>query len=525
MAEWVESGACELCGSSSAKALYSDGSTFCFKPECGTYGPPDGGKSSAVSARKDLLIVEPLSLEKRRISIETCRLWGYGISEYHGETVQVAQFRSKRGQIEAQKIRTANKDFFWLGNRSAILPLFGQHLWTPHSKKKIIITEGELDALSVSQSQGNQWPVVSLPDGAGSALKVLPKAIDYLNGFKEIILMFDQDEPGQTAAYAAASLLPPGKVKIATLALKDPSELLQEDRGAEIIKAIFEAVSYRPDSILAGEELIEHLFRPAPLSVPYFMTSLSLKLKGLRKKEITMVVAGSGIGKTTFCQEQTYYLLQKGYKVGLVYLEQSIQITLLNILSIPLNKRLKLIEETPKAELIKEFKKIQNRLCVYNHFGSKDPTRLMQELRYMIQAEECDFIVFDHISIVISGNAVENERQSIDFMMTGLRQLVEETGAGIILVSHLKRVQGTGFDEGRMPTMSDCRGSASLEQLSDVMIGLGRNLAANSDVMEVAVLKDRWIGDTGLVGTIQFNKTTGRLFNPVELFDDTTQYD
>lgn len=508
MAEWVKNGPCDNCESSDACSEWTDGSTYCFS--CGTYG--SGKESHKVEVSENLLDVSYQELSKRRLDKQTCSLWGYGTTQYGMKDCQVAQYRSQDGRIVAQKLRFADKTFSWLGSKASALPLFGQHLWAPNPNKKLVITEGELDALSVSKAQQNKWPVVSVPDGASSAKKAVLASLKYVSGFKEVVIMFDQDEPGQKAALEVAMILPPGKAKIASLPLKDASELLQANRGADIIKAIFEAVPYRPDSILTGDDLLEQLFKEMPPSADYFTVCLNQRLLGLRKKELTMICAGSGVGKTTFCQEQSYDLLRQGYRVGFVYLEQSVQITLLNLLSIPLNRRLKLLDEMPREEVLKELKKIQDRICVYNHFGTKDPDKLIQELRYMIQAEGCDFIVFDHISIVISGMETDNERRSIDYMMTNLRTLVEETGAGIIVVSHLKRPSGgRSFSTGLMPTMADLRGSAGLEQMSDIIIGLGRNVDEGTDDVQVAVLKDRWQGNTGYAGQLVFDKQTGRL--------------
>jgi twinkle protein len=88
-----------------------------------------------------------------------------------------------------------------------------------------------------------------------------------------------------------------------------------------------------------------------------------------------------------------------------------------------------------------------------------------------------DFIVLDHISIVTSGieSSSEGERKDIDILMTRLRSLIEETGIGIVAIVHLKRVNGKNFNEGAQVSLSDLRGSGSLEQLSDNVIALERN--------------------------------------------------
>ena len=79
-----------------------------------------------------------------------------------------------------------------------------QNIW-PAGGLKLIITEGELDALSVSQAQGNKYPVISLPNGS-SNLKPVTASYDYINSFDEIVIMFDMDAPGKEAAIKVASM-------------------------------------------------------------------------------------------------------------------------------------------------------------------------------------------------------------------------------------------------------------------------------------------------------------------------------
>ena len=97
--------------------------------------------------------------------------------------------------------------------------------------------------------------------------------------------------------------------------------------------------------------------------------------------------------------------------------------------------------------------------------------------------------------------------------MTHLRTLVEETGIGMILVSHLKRPEGNkGHEEGQTTSLSQLRGSHAIAQLSDIVIGLERNQQGEeSNTTTVRVLKNRFSGDTGLAGELFYNRETGRL--------------
>ena len=138
------------------------------------------------------------------------------------------------------------KEFRWRGSASEAV-LFGQTLWR-RGGRKVIVTEGEIDCLSISQLQGNKWPVVSLPNGSSSGAKYIRASLEWLESFDEVVFAFDMDEPGQKAAKECALLLSPGKAKIARLPMKDANECLVAGKGPSLIQ-IFPPT--RPPSIPA----------------------------------------------------------------------------------------------------------------------------------------------------------------------------------------------------------------------------------------------------------------------------------
>jgi len=83
----------------------------------------------------------------------------------------------------------------------------------------------------------------------------------------------------------------------------------------------------------------------------------------------------------------------------------------------------------------------------------------------------------------------------------------------LILVSHLKRPEGRGHEEGAQTSLAQLRGSAAIGQLSDIVIGLERDQqdAEDCDKMRVRVLKNRFSGDTGSACVLTYDKDTGRL--------------
>ena len=102
----------------------------------------------------DLIDIDYIPLTKRGLSIETCKKWGYGTATFKGQAVQVANYHSSNGMLKAQKLRNSKKGFSWLGDPKSV-NLFGEHLWETNGKR-VIVCEGEIDALSVSQILDNK---------------------------------------------------------------------------------------------------------------------------------------------------------------------------------------------------------------------------------------------------------------------------------------------------------------------------------------------------------------------------------
>ena len=158
----------------------------------------------------------------------------------------------------------------------------------------------------------------------------------------------------------------------------------------------------------------------------------------------------------------------------------------------------------------------EDNVFVHAHFGTNDIDEIFSKLRYLIIGCDCKWIVIDHLQMLVSSLTEGDERRAIDNIMTRVRSLVEETGAGIILVSHLRRVGGDkGHENGVMVNLSHLRGSHSIAQLSDCVIALERNQQSNDELesrtTKLRILKSRYTGDVGMATTLVYNKTTGRL--------------
>ncbi len=525
--ELVSKGACDACGSSDARAVYSDKGEHCFSCGFHKHGVSEYPESTGASVPSDpepvagLIEGDYQTLTKRRIRQDTCEKWGYQVGKFKGKTAQIANHKTPDGKIIAQKVRTAGKEFCVLGNMKKA-GLYGQWLWR-EGGKSLTIVEGEIDALAMSQAFDNKWPVVSINNGADGAVKDILRNLEWVESFAKVVLMLDMDDKGRAACEEIAAVLTPGKVKIASLPVKDAGQMVEERREKELVAAFWDAKVWRPDGIVCGEDLWDLVIAPDEATILYPYGCLNKLLKGIRRTEIVTLCAGSGMGKSQLAREINHHLMQMGETTGTLALEEGVKRTAIGMMSLAANLPLHdslddsgKPKEYPEGMLREAFDKTigSGKARLYDHFGSTDVDNLLNKIRFMVKGFGCTYIILDHISIVVSGMEGGDERRIIDNLMTRLRTLTEELGCGMILVTHLKRPSGEkGHEDGAETSLSHLRGSASIAQLSDTVIGIERNQQSdtNPNIATLRVLKNRFLGMTGVAGHLEYKPSTGRM--------------
>lgn len=533
---------CDDCGSSDALSVYPE-HTFCFS--CRTRRKIDGtndhhttgssgdtgfGSRPAADMTKELYKGSYTALPARKLTEETCRFWSYMKTEIGGKQRHCANYLNDNREIVAQKLRFPDKTFPWKF-RASFKGLYGQWLWRSGGKM-VVITEGELDALSVSQVQQNKWPVVSLPDGAGSETKSITEAMEWLNTFDKIVIFFDNDDAGRKAAEKACKIIPPGKCYVAWTpnGYKDPSDLLVAGKSKAIIEAIWGAKRYVPGGIVSGQAVIDRLKnRPKVKAYPYpdYMPLFNHKVEGIRLGELDTWTSGSGMGKTTVIKAlQLHYFDTTDLAQALIHLEEPLEDTGDDLIGYRMGKRVGLQEteydpaeyDTVASELFLATNSAGvQKLQLYDAFGSLEDASLYNTIRYMAGSGVRLFWL-DHLSILVSDSDEEtNERRLIDSIMHNLKSLTVELGIYIGLISHLRKPAGSGksFENGAIPTLDDLRGSGGIKQLSNSVYAVSRDQQAESDLARntslVSVLKCRKTGRTGNADYVHFNGETGQL--------------
>jgi twinkle protein len=513
--------ACEKCGSSDGKSVYDDGHTWCFVCETYQNGP---GTANNVLEIPTLLpratkpveaILEPSrGILDRGITADTTRFYGVGTND------AVHHYPYGAG-IKVRTVET--KDFRWIGK--ADHELFGMDKF-PAGGKAVTIVEGELDALAAFQMLGSKYAVVSVKNGASGAVKDCQKAFEWLDRFESIVVCFDSDEPGQKASKAVAELFG-GKAKIYRHGegFKDACDYLKANKTADFVSLWWKAEQFIPDGIVVGSALYDEVMRPlSGCDAHYPFAKLDAMTGGIRQQEMVVVTAGSGLGKSQFLREVIWSLLTTTTdNIGLMFLEESVRRTGLSIMSLAINKPLHLAETVcTDAEKQKAYDQTlgSERLYLYDSFGSNTIDNICNRVRYMAKGLECKYVFLDHVSIVVSSQENGDERRALDEIMTKLRMIVQETGIALFVVSHLKRPEGRGHEEGAATSLAQLRGSGSIGQLADMVLGLERHAQADDPIerntTRIRCIKNRYSGETGPAGAVLYEKFTGRMNEVME---------
>jgi twinkle protein len=522
---------CERCGSSNAVSLYSDGHTYCYAcPTEDAFQWADGGagphSSEPLKERRvtNTTLAEGTieAIPNRKIDLLTAEKFRYAVGQFNGQKCHIAPYMDEHGRVVAQKIRLPGKDFLILGDLKDALPFFGQHLCRDGGKM-IVITEGEIDALSVTQAMGLKWPAVSVPTGAKGAVKAFGLGLAWLEKFEKVVIAFDMDEPGRAAAEEVAQMLSPGKAFFALLPLKDANEMVKAGRSGELVEAIWGAKSYRPAAIVDLADIREEALTEAAWGLPWPWVTMTKATYGIRRGALYTWGAGTGSGKTTLmkqlaltamrpdlCEDHSaLFPMPAPRKVALLLFEEAAGHTLKTIGGMAIRKRVHVpgtdYDRAAHAAAVDSFEGLMFPMSLK---GSRNWDTVEANIRFLCIAYGIlDFIIDPMTALVATA---EDERRALDGMMAELAGLVEELGITVHLVSHLATPDGKSHEAGGQVQEKHFRGSRAVAFWSHYMIGLERDKQNPDCPTTVRGLKDRLTGDAvGPFIALRYDRETG----------------
>ncbi len=393
--------------------------------------------------------------------------------------------------------------------------LGGSDIFPKGSAKAVTVCEGGLDGFSAFQLLGSQYPVVYVRS-ASSAKKECQSAHEYLNSFERIYISFDNDEAGHKATEEVCKLFDINKVfNVKIDNFNDVNEMLQAGAGDKYVKMWWNAKRFVPDGFLSSYDEIAKVLEerpPEPLAT-YPWPSVQKATYGIFPAQFILVKAQTKIGKTEFISHIEDHILQTtDLNIGIIHIEDTKDRVIKRFATYELGRPVHLPDSFATNEevldaYIKRTKR-DNRVHIYSHFGSKDPAIIVDAIRYLIAVAGCRIVFLDHVSMVVSGLADEDERKVLDALGTNLATLANDLDAVIFGVSHVN-------DAGRT------RSSRIMEQVAHVILNLERDKTADDlierNTTKVTIEGNRLGSITGRMADLVFDPKTWRIEEKKEL--------
>lgn len=510
----MRKGPCPDCGSKDNLAIY-DTHEHCFSEGCGRHIFYNNyKKESAIEDEAPKKAVTGLprkampGLDARGLDATTINKYQVTISQNEESNGEAIFPRFKNEEHVANQVRLKDKQFRVEGSIKGA-ELFGQHLFQPGGKS-VTLTEGYYDALAAYQLTGSRYPNVGVMSSSSAKREIIDN-FEWINSFEKIVINFDNDEVGQKAAKEVAQLFTPGQVCIMKLErAKDANDYLMQGLIKEYVNEWWRAAPFMPDGLKMGTQLWDDIkSHKVPHSVPYPWKDLNKQTYGIRRSEVVLLTAETGVGKTSIVKAIEHNLLKneeliaEGAGIGLLHLEEPKYDTAIGLMSIEAQTPFHLPDTVKSEEELRSAYDAvvnTNRLVIWDHFGSNDIEVVLAKIRHMA-ALGCKYIVVDHLSIIVSDHSGD-ERKQLDEISTKIKTLCMNLNIACICVIHLNR-QG------------EIRGSAGPEQIANIVIRLERDKKeANSwrrNITRLTVEKNRFCGRTGPSSFLFYNEDTGCL--------------
>lgn len=538
------------CGSSNGLQVFTDEkgeyNGYCFA--CNTFVPnpyedkPKGYKPTVFKKSYEQIQAEiaeintypTVDLSDRKLRADSLNYFGVkiGVSEVDGVT-PVAHYYPyyKNGELAAYKVRLIENKRMWAIGSTKDVQLFGWQQALSSGAKRLYITEGELDAVSLYQifKDANRDPqyaqfnpaIVSLSNGAGSAPRDLAKALKEIRQtFKEIVLVFDMDEPGKKAMEEAVKIVP--DALCATLPAKDVNDCLVQGRSKACHSAVlFNAQRPKNTRLVSGDELHEAAKEPPVYGVSWPWKHITVATRGIRLGETIYIGAGQKQGKSEVVNTlAAHFIKEHGWKVFLVKPEESNKKTYKLVAGKLVGKFFhdptKHFDEEAYEEAGRRLHGNLFMLNLYQHVGWDT---LKADIR-QAALEGCKAIIIDPITNLTNGMDAAAANVRLQEIAPELSAMALDLNVVVFIFCHLRNPEsGPPHERGGEVLSSQFAGSRAMARSCNLMLGLEGNRDPNLSPEErnlrtLVLLEDREFGETGRF-KLYWDKSTG-LFHEID---------
>lgn len=455
-------------------------------------------------------------LKDRRLRKDSLDYFGIrlGYDEEDGQTIRLHYYPyTKNGELVAYKVRLVeNKKMWTIGDQKEV-DLFGWEKAVATGARRLIITEGELDAVALTRIlemytqdkwKDNMPAVCSLPHGASSAGKDIARLASKIRRtFKDISLAFDDDEPGQKAIEDVIKVLP--EATVISLPSKDANACIMEGKAKAAHKAVtFNAHKPKNTRLVWGREVHETAKVPAQWGVPWPWDKMTQLTRGIRTGETYYLGAAQKMGKSETVNTLGAWLIEQvGWSVMMAKPEEA------NVKTYKLvaGKIAGKIFHDPKVVFDEEaYDKagaiIQDKLCMVNLYQHLGWETLQADIRSAAN-EGCKAIFIDPITNLTNGMDAADANTKLQEIAQELAAMAKDLDVAIFIFCHLRNPDsGLSHDRGGHVLTSQFAGSRAMGRSCNYMFGLEGNkdpelTEEERNVRHLVLLDDREFGEVG----------------------------
>ena len=513
---------------------------YCFA--CGTYvedpykDKPAGYKPVFVKKSEEEIKAEvdeitgykTVELKDRKLRKESLEYFGIkiGVSEADGVT-PVSHYYPyyKDGVLVGYKARVVeNKKFFAKGSIKEC-SLFGWDQAIAAGGKKLFITEGELDAVSLYQifkdhNRGTNYaaldpPIVSLAHGAGSAIRDISKfATDIRKHFKEVVLVFDTDAAGKKAAEEVVKIFPDATV--ATLPDKDVNACLVSGKSKACYNAVvFNAQRPKNTRLVSVASVADAARKQVEWGYSWPYKALTDLTRGIRLGETYYLGSGVKMGKSELLSDLAAHCIKEHkWKIFVAKPEESNARTLQGVVGKLTNR----IYHDPKIAFDYDsfdaaLPLVEDKLLMLNLYQELTWEVLKADIRAAVM-EGCKAVFIDPITNLTNGINAADANTLLQKMAQELAAMALDLNFVAFMFAHLKAPDnGPPHERGGAVLSHQFAGSRAMMRSAHLLIGMEGNKDPDlpedqRNLRSLVVLENRMSGETGRV-QLFYDKNTG----------------
>lgn len=361
--------------------------------------------------------------------------------------------------------------------------LFGWQV-IPANARTVVLTEGELDAMTMYQYG---YPAMSVPFGGGKAGKQewIENEFENLERFDTIYVCMDGDHEGALAMAEIVDRLGRHRCKVVELPFKDPNDCLREGLARDAIDAAMRAAKTLDPRELrnAGEYLdavVDRFYPPTVEAKGFTLPWLDAARYTCGWGETTIIAGYNGHGKTTLIGHIVAEVINQQIQVCAASLEfrpgKWIAALVRQVLGAAMPDRLHIHKAVAWLEPYLWAFDVSGK-----GMGTAKVERLLEVFSYARARYGCRVFVIDNLAkLGIDEDDYNGQKKA----MVAITEFAVEHDVHVFLAAHLRKAESDQIGGGKMGV----RGSSTIVDLPDNVWEVRRN---RKKEIELAILEKK----------------------------------